>query len=116
MAEKNVHPQSRKRKIDTIDTLKKENTYLPNSPKKCSNTIQCAVLTKSPLKPTTKGQLFAMRLCDKDPAVNARAICYNPDIFPAFEPMKTYTIQGFMEIEIDKRLCMYMVVYVYYVF
>ena len=90
----------RKRKIvepsiDCIESLRDENKFLTNSPKKSSSTITCGVLTKSPLKGTKNGKMFSMRLCDSNPSISARAVCFDESKYNLFEPTKTYDVGKF---------------------
>jgi len=65
------------------------------SPRKFTNTLRCAILTKSPVKKKKSGSMFSMTLSDKDPSCTVRAVCWEEDLSPLFEPLKTYDITGF---------------------
>lgn len=67
------------------------------SPTKARNqTLRCAVLTKSPLKPTKTGNMFTLTLSDHTPSSTIRALCFQGDeMFDNFKPLTTYDISNF---------------------
>lgn len=77
----------------TIEDLKRMST--PQSPQKCSQKLTCAILTKSPLRPTKNGSMFSLSLCDKDPSSTLRAVCFNEDMFSKFETTGIYDFQKY---------------------
>ena len=62
----------------TIEDLK--GTTAPQSPKKYSKNLTCAILTKSPIRPTRNGSMFSMNLCDQDPSSTVRAVCFDKNM------------------------------------
>ena len=77
----------------TVKSLKEQKP--PESPKKCQETLHCAVLTKSPLKPTKNGQMFTMSLCEGDPSSCIRAVCFEESMFEQFSTKQSYDIECF---------------------
>lgn len=67
----------------------------PQSPRKCSKKLTCAVLNKSLLRPTQNGEMFSLNLCDKDPSSTIKAVCFNGNMSHKFEPSKTYELQDY---------------------
>lgn len=80
-------------KPTTIDDIK--SSPVPNSPQRCSKKLTCAVLNKSPLRPTKNGSMFSLNLCDNQPSSTIRAVCFNKDMFPNFETNVTYDLESF---------------------
>lgn len=76
-------------KPTTIDDIK--SSPVPNSPQRCSKKLTCAVLNKSPLRPTKNGSMFSLDLCDNQPSSTIRAVCFNKDMFPNFETNVTWS-------------------------
>ena len=79
--------------ITTVEDLKRIPT--PKSPRKYSQKLTCAVLNKSPLKPTRYGEMFSLNLCDEDPSSTIRAVCFNAKMFDKFETSKTYEMKDY---------------------
>ena len=77
----------------TVKSLKEQKP--PESPQKCRETLHCAVLTKSPLKPTKNGQMFTMSLCEGDPSSCIRAVCFEESMFEQFSTKQSYDIECF---------------------
>ena len=77
----------------TIQTLKEQTP--PQSPRKCNETLHCAVLTKSLLKPTRFGKMFTMSLCEEDPSRTIRAVCFEENMFGQFNMKESYDLQSF---------------------
>ena len=68
---------------------------IPNSPRRSSKALICAVVNKSPVKATKNGSMFSLNLCDEDQSSTIRAVCFNKDIFPQLESKKTYQLDAF---------------------
>jgi ssDNA-binding replication factor A large subunit len=77
----------------TVEEIKK--SVVPNSPRRSTSTLTCAVLNKSPIKPTRNGSMFSLNLCDSDQSTTIRAVCFNEDIFSKIQSKKTYDLQSF---------------------
>ena len=78
----------------TIETIK--SAPVPQSPRKSSQRLTCAVLNKSPVRRTRNdGSMFSMNLCGKDTSSTIRAVCFSEPMFSKFEPNKTYDINQF---------------------
>jgi hypothetical protein len=77
----------------TIEDLK--GTTAPQSPKKYSKKLTCAILTKSPIRPTRNGSMFSINLCDQDLSSTVRAVCFDKNMFDKFEANGTYDFEQF---------------------
>ena len=77
----------------TVQSLKEEAP--PQSPKKYEGTLRCAVLSKSPLKPTRYGKMFLMSLSGKDSSSTVQAVCFEESMFNEFKAKKSYDVQSF---------------------
>ena len=67
----------------------------PRSPQKHSRNLTCAIVTKSPVRPTSNGSMFTMNLCDQDPSSTIRAVCFDENLFGNFEANGTYDFKQF---------------------
>ncbi|CAB4035103.1 Hypothetical predicted protein, partial [Paramuricea clavata] len=72
--------------VTTVEEIKK--SVVPNSPRRSTSTLTCAVLNKSPIKPTRNGSMFSLNLCDSDQSTTIRAVCFNEDIFSKIQSKK----------------------------
>ena len=81
--------------FQSLQTIKAENAIPPVSPRKCSNSLRCAVLTKSPLKDCKTGKMFTMNLCDQDTRITTRAVCFTDKKFDELQVKTTYDISKY---------------------
>jgi hypothetical protein len=59
----------------------------------------CAVLNKSPLRPTRTGSnMFSLNLSDENHDSSLRAVCFQEELFSRFDVNKSYAI-GIVQIE-----------------
>lgn len=83
--------------IESITTIKElQSEPVPNSPRKISKKLTCAVLNKSPLKPARTGSsMFSLNLSDESPDSSMRAVCFQEELFSRFDVNKSYAIESF---------------------
>ena len=80
-------------KQTTIRELKEKGP--PNSLRKSSSALICAVVNRSPIKATRNGSMFSLTLCDEDQSSTVWPVCFTKEVFKKIEPRKTYKLEGF---------------------
>ena len=78
---------------ETIESFK--SAPILRSPSRSKKVFTCAVVSRSPVRPTKNGSMFTLNLCDNKQESTVRAVCFAENMFSSFSTNETYDISDY---------------------